>query len=271
MAVAQPPPAAAPAATGWAPPPPLPSATTPAYRPLQPADAPANRKPAAPAGPTTRPVLTLQKPAGADAAKDAPKDPKTDEPKETPKADRDPPKAINTPAKLFRLDGEGDLLRRITGELLSEETTRYTAGSKDDADRRPPAATDFEPPTVASLARPGDVYQPKTLGYPPAQAVLEPGYVVHRRLYFEELNSERYGWEVGLAQPAISTLLFWKDTVLFPAKLASHFGEWYDTSAGKCPPGSPLPYKLYPEPVDAFGLLVGTGAVVGTVGILSGL
>ena len=34
-----------------------------------------------------------------------------------------------------------------------------------------------------------------TVGAAPSTVVLEPGYVVHRRLYFEEKNAERYGWD----------------------------------------------------------------------------
>jgi hypothetical protein len=255
--------------TRWAPPPPLPSAAQP-YRPLVPADAPPGARGPAPARPT-RPVLTLQKPAGADEPK---ADRKPDDKPADPKTDRDPPKQLDSGTgqvnkeALFRLDGEADLLRRITDELYNQEIERLKKPSADKEDSRQPERSFFAPPGVEPLVAAGTTYQPKTGSYPGGQMTLEPGYVVHRRLHFEDLNSERYGWEVGIAQPAVSTLLFWKDTVLFPAKLASHIGEWYDTSAGKCLPGSPVPYKLYPEPVDAFGILVGAGAITGTAAIL---
>ncbi len=107
---------------------------------------------------------------------------------------------------------------------------------------------------------------PKTKeNYSPKFATLEPGYVVHRKLYFEDLNSERYGWEMGLFQPALSATYFFKDVLFWPHKLASNLQTRYDTSAGKCPPGSPVAYYLYPPELSFGGGLIGTGAVIGTV------
>ena len=50
---------------------------------------------------------------------------------------------------------------------------------------------------------------------------IEPAYVVYRRLYFEEKNAERYGWELGMFQPAVSTLYFFKDVALLPHNIAT--------------------------------------------------
>jgi hypothetical protein len=104
--------------------------------------------------------------------------------------------------------------------------------------------------------------------YAPKFATLEPGYVVHRRLYFEEINSERYGWDLGMVQPALSAGYFFKDVLFWPHKLASNWQTRYDTSAGKCPPGSPVAYYLYPPELSFGGGLIGTGAVIGTVFLL---
>ena len=113
--------------------------------------------------------------------------------------------------------------------------------------------------------------QPMTVvkaGYAPARAVLEPRYVVHRRLLFEEKNSERYGWDLGLAQPVVSAGYFFSDVLFWPAHLTSNFYERYDVSAGKCPPGSPVAYYLYPPNIDLKGGLVETGLVIGTAFLL---
>jgi hypothetical protein len=112
-------------------------------------------------------------------------------------------------------------------------------------------------PPLPVISPPGVAYQPKTINYPPAQAVLEPGYVVHRRLHFEEKNAERYGWDLGIIQPLVSAAYFYKDVLLWPNSLASGvaYGFW-DTNMGKCLPGSPTPYMLYPP-----GLTI-TGSVV---------
>ena len=82
-------------------------------------------------------------------------------------------------------------------------------------------------------------------------------------MYFEEKNAERYGWDAGIAQPVISTLFFYRDTLLWPARLASNPHERYDTNLGKCLPGSPVPYSLYPLEIDAYGAIAGAGFYTG--------
>jgi len=104
--------------------------------------------------------------------------------------------------------------------------------------------------------------------YEPMVATLEPGYVVHRRLYFEDKNSERYGWDLGMFQPALSATIFYKDVLFWPHKLASNPMAQFDTSAGLCPPGSPVPYYLYPPELTLGGSLLGTAAVLGTIFLL---
>ena len=90
--------------------------------------------------------------------------------------------------------------------------------------------------------------------FPPARAVFEPGFVVHRRLHFEEKNTERYGWDLGFVTPFVSTAYFYKDVLLWPNSLASGVvtGFW-DTNAGKCLPGSPVPYCFYPPGLTITG------------------
>jgi hypothetical protein len=104
-------------------------------------------------------------------------------------------------------------------------------------------------------------YVSKTVNYPPAQGHYAPLYLVHRRLHFEEKNAERYGWDLGFIQPLVSAMYFYKDVLLWPNSLASGcaYGFW-DTNAGKCLPGSPTPYMLYPP-----GLTITGGAFEGAI------
>jgi hypothetical protein len=120
------------------------------------------------------------------------------------------------------------------------------------------------------LAPPGVAYVPKTVNYPPGKTFYEPSYVIHRRLHFEEKNAERYGWDFGFAQPFISTLYFYKDALLWPNSLGSGLvtGFW-DTGAGKCLPGSPTPYLLYPPGLTVTGMLFEGGIITGTAFILA--
>lgn len=105
-------------------------------------------------------------------------------------------------------------------------------------------------------------------GYSPTQLALEPSYVVHRRLFFEELNSERYGWDLGILQPFVSSAYFYKDVLLWPGHIMSNFKERFDTNAGKCLPGTPVAYYLYPPQLTIRGGLWETAAVVGTIMLL---
>ena len=101
----------------------------------------------------------------------------------------------------------------------------------------------------------------------PMQVLIEPSYVMHRRLFFEQKNTERAGWDFGPAQPILSSLHFYKDIVLLPSKMASNLLEPYETSAGKCLPGSPTPLLWYPPEITAFGGTVGAAAIVGPVAL----
>ena len=97
------------------------------------------------------------------------------------------------------------------------------------------------------------MYEAKTAKYPPMRQQIEPNFVVHRRLHFEEKNSERYGWDLGWIQPMVSTGYFFKDVLLWPNHLVTGLCNPYSTGAGKCLPGDPVPYYLYPPELSLTG------------------
>lgn len=180
-------------------------------------------------------------------------------------AEKGPPVTSAAPSGItrdaaFRLESNEQLLARVTRELVNEARLR-TERDKKETFRYDPEY--YRVPAEPRLAGADQPFQPKTLTYPPYQLAIEPGYVVHRRLHFEEPNSERHLWELGIAQPVVSALYFYKDVLLWPASLASDIHERYDTSAGKCPPGSPYPYSLYPPEIDLLGLGAETSILVG--------
>lgn len=178
-------------------------------------------------------VVTYQKPAG----------------QEEPNANGDSKKVApaatdSTPnrADVFRLSSESELESRILEQLPENKELGF--------------------PKLPDVTRPGSVIGPR-LGSNPLTVALEPGYVTHRRLYFEELNSERYGWNLGMVQPLVSTVHFYKDVLLWPSRLTSNVWERYDTNAGKCLPGSPVPYYLYPPELTIHGGFWGAVTFVG--------
>lgn len=100
--------------------------------------------------------------------------------------------------------------------------------------------------------------------FAPQSISREPAYVVYRRLYFEEKNAERYGWNLGGAlQPAVSVAYFFSDTIFFPKHLTSYNCRRFDTNAGLCLPGDPVPYLLYPPEFTLSGTLLESALVVG--------
>lgn len=217
---------------------------------LIPADAP-------PAGTVPGTVMTYRKPEGGGVVAQpvgivqAPKTPEKD-------AKLAPPKSLVSPipaANAFRLDDDKTFEARMIDELKKQAKALDPKTTVDT----------YTLPKYETLAATAGTYTPRN--FAPTQLLVEPSYVVHRRLLFEELNAERHGWDFGIAQPLVSTAHFYGDVLLWPARLASNIHELYDTSAGKCPPGSPVPYFLYPPEVTPFGALVGFTTIGAAVAI----
>ncbi len=165
---------------------------------------------------------------------------------------------------VFALPNDANLEKLILDKLREEEASR----PPDNEGKRPNPFDKY--PKDLTFPKSSQVggnipYQPKTVTYAPMRAEYAALYVVHRRLHFEDRNSERYGWDLGIVQPFVSALLFYKDVLAWPQSLASGcaYGFW-DTNAGKCLPGSPTPYMLYPPGLtitgSAFETVVITGA-----------
>lgn len=150
---------------------------------------------------------------------------------------------------VFAFPNDARLERVILDRLRAE-----VAKTKVDPFSKYPPTLTFPPGPVIGDGLP---YESKTATYPPMRINYEPLYVIHRRLHFEEKNSERYGWDLGIIQPLVSSAFFYKDVLLWPNSLASGvaYGFW-DTNAGKCLPGSPTPYMLYPPGLTITGTVV---------------
>jgi hypothetical protein len=256
------PPAATPAKTAWQPFPAAPAAAPPPV--ALPSAAPVASPPAAPIG--TR-VVVFQKPAGGDQ----PLAPRTEDGRKV--GDPAAPKA----SYLFPPDPKPADIRLLDDPQLDVEILRaynqkqldiYNRSTEPDKKKPPTMSVDSLPPSKDARFTAAPAAPRSTLGAPASVLLIEPGYVVHRRLFFEEKNSERYGWNLGVAQPFVSAGYFYKDLLLYPIKAASNWREPYDTSAGKALPGSPVPYLLYPPEVTFGGLVVGSTAIVGAVFLL---
>jgi hypothetical protein len=206
-----------------------------------------------------------------------------------PKPSKDDPKKREEMTRLmprqtiFRLVDDAEL-ERIVVKMVNDDIERMRKEQMQKPEKpgeaKPPPLPAYTDPETQrfpdltdirnKLAPPGIPYVPKTASYPPGKAIYEPNFVIHRRLHFEEKNAERYGWDFGFVQPLVSTLYFYKDTLLWPNSLGSGAvtGFW-DASAGKCLPGSATPYLLYPPGLTSTGMLFEGGIITGTAFILA--
>ena len=127
------------------------------------------------------------------------------------------------PERLFRFESEMSLRGRIRDELKDFRKVEFPSGAE-----------------VAPA------FQPVPRIWPYLSVTAEPNYVCYKRLWFEQKNSERYGWDFHVLQPFISTGVFYTDLALLPLHWLTDPLRWYDCSAGQCLPGDPVPLLWNP-------------------------
>lgn len=144
------------------------------------------------------------------------------------------------PERFFRRESEGQFFERIRQE-----------------GKGPAGSNRIIFPEEVPLTR--ETYQPRC--YPHLTRHVEPTYVCHGRLLFEQPNFERAGWDLGILTPGVNVAKYYYDLALLPYHLWSRPLEQTDCSAGKTLPGDRTPLYLYCEKFSVTGL-VGEAAVV---------
>ncbi len=240
------------------------------YRPIESPDVPSLAVPVAGPRPTAYTQPPDQPPPGG-----ADQPPKLEEPM-PPKRGVVPPSPggakdtqLPTRQQIFTVYNDLELEKAIIDSVIDAQLEQRKRDNPNYTGTREQLIKDLDPqtlrfPALPVLSPPGVAYQPKTLKYEPRTLTVEPLYVVHRRLYFEEKNGERAGWDLGPFSLLTSATRFYVNTLLFPAHVANGVtnGFW-DTSAGKCLPGSPTPYYLYPPELTLQGSVFQAGVVTG--------
>src|SRR5262249_19492035 len=148
------------------------------------------------------------------------------------------------PERLFQRFSEAELFQRI----------------RESAQTRPGTGRVFFPEYPAVSKEP---YRPRS--FPPMVEVVEPLVLEHGRLYFEQKNLERQGWDLGFFTTAVNLGVFYYDVAMFPYHFWTRPCNCCDSSAGKCLPGDPTPLYLYHEPLSITGLAGQAATVVGGV------
>jgi len=96
----------------------------------------------------------------------------------------------------------------------------------------------------------------------PLKEEVQPGYVMYRRLLFEQKNAERYGWDLGVLHPVVSALNVYCDVLQLPYHLGARPFQQFECSAGYCLPGDPVPLMLYPPEFSLTGYGLETAVLV---------
>jgi hypothetical protein len=158
------------------------------------------------------------------------------------------PYSLPDPQRLFRLDTEATLRQRMTTDSqlgLNPLGLKYG----------------MQFPEYPSVPKAQAVVRQ----WAPLTEVVEPPVVCYRRLYFEQLNLERYGWGLGVLSPFVSQGAFYFDLVTLPYRAGMEPLRRYECNAGYALPGDPVPLLLYPlEPS-----LTGAATEAAVIGLLS--
>ncbi len=154
--------------------------------------------------------------------------------------------------------GPDRLFRRESEKSFQERMRQEARG------RRPLDRIEFPPEPVLSTER------FVARNFPPGREIVEPNYVCYRRLYFEQINSERYGWDLGFFQPLLSAGKFYWDLVWLPYDIGTAPCRHFDCDSGYCLPGDPVPLMLYPPDISLTGAVLETSTVIGLFMIFPG-
>jgi hypothetical protein len=103
--------------------------------------------------------------------------------------------------------------------------------------------------------------------WPQRSVIAEPNFVCYDRLYFEEYNSERYGWDLDILSPFVSAGAFYLDLALVPYHKFTDPCRCHECNTGYCLPGDPVPYMLYPPGLSLSGAVAEIGTILALVAI----
>jgi hypothetical protein len=169
--------------------------------------------------------------------------PGQEKPAQPPITDRYPP--APDPQRAFRLESQSELIERMVRESKTGENPLGLKYPFDYPDYPAPSKEEFVVRRWELLTE-----------------MVEPPYVCYRRLYFEQINSERYGWNLGLGHPLLSAGVFFWDVAWLPYHAFTEPFRRYECNAGYCLPGDPVPLVLYPPELNLPGALA-EAAVIG--------
>ncbi len=155
------------------------------------------------------------------------------------------------PERIFRLESEAAWRERIRQEFRQR------------GDRA-------EFPKETPLTKPGEEYDANTrpLAWSIQSMVIVPNAVCYNPLYFEDKNTERYGWDACIFQPLVSFGKFYVDLVALPYKIGVQPPWACEFNTGYYLPGDYVPYYAYLPPLSWQGTVLQVGTIVGGIAII---
>jgi len=99
--------------------------------------------------------------------------------------------------------------------------------------------------------------------FPAMVETVEPSFLLHRRLLFEQPNFERTGWDLGIVQPVVNVGVFSYDLVMLPYHYWSDLHDRSEGNPGKCMPGDQAPLRVPIERFSVTGSIGQVGAIIG--------
>lgn len=142
------------------------------------------------------------------------------------------------PERLFRLESEDGLRERMRQEKRAQPQMERILFPEEVVLTKVP----YDPNWRAS-------------NWQAIERVVEPAYLVHSRLLYQQLNFERYGWDLGPITPIVSAGSFFAGVFLTPYNLAKDPFRRFDSNAGWSLPGDPVPLMVYPIGVSTTGTI----------------
>ena len=164
-------------------------------------------------------------------------------------------------------------------QQLLEDEGKYTPPSKEELYRVDSESTKFERlKQIRKIMNRPDIDFPdedtirirtslEARKFGSMQATQVASYVVYQPLYFQQINHERYGWELGVFQPLVSTGQFYADVLMFPYKFAANPPWHCDANVGYALPGDPEQLRFLTPPFSWRGVVGQTGAMIGGAAI----
>jgi len=111
-----------------------------------------------------------------------------------------------------------------------------------------------------------DQPQYRSRHWEPSKITWKASNLMHKPLYFEEVNLERYGHTAGpILQPVVSSAHFFANIAVLPYKMGVHLPNECQYALGYYRPGDCAPWITQPVPLSLRGALFQAGAVTGAV------